>query len=208
MKNKETRQTFEAIEFRESDGSPTLTGYAALYNSETDLGYFRETILPGAFKRSLETPESDVRALWNHDTSFILGRAKAGTLRVFEDERGLGFELNLPDTQAGRDTAISVKRGDITGMSFGFAVRDEEWDRSDGDLRKLKDIELYEISPVTFPAYADTTVAMRSLENFRAEVSAGTNTATPLRRSSNTERERQEMRKYQQKKYESKYENA
>jgi len=206
---KETRfQTTQSIEIRAEDGqTPVLRGYAALYNSETDLGHFREVILPGAFTRTLDEEYSDIRALWNHDSSSVLGRTKSGTLKVEEDERGLKFELTLPDTTTGRDTAISVQRGDVTGMSFGFEVRQEEWERDGDNIRKLKDIELYEISPVTFPAYPDTTVAMRSLETFRAEESAGSNhrnASCPL----SVERERQEMRKYQQTKYQSKYENA
>jgi HK97 family phage prohead protease len=148
--------------------SRTIAGYAAVFNSETDIGgQFRETIAPGAFKASLA---SDVRALFDHDSSHVLGRTKAGTLRLTEDERGLAVEIDLPDTQAGRDLRVSMERGDIDGMSFGFRVTDQEWDeRGDIPLRTIRGVELFEVSVVTFPAYADTEVALRSLNEAKDE---------------------------------------
>lgn len=171
-------QTATAVEIREADNSPgILTGYAAVYDSETDLGWFREVIRPGAFTRAV-SEEQDVRALWNHETGIILGRTSAGTLTLTEDARGLAFELTLPDTQAGRDAATSIRRRDITGMSFGFQVAKARWieeEARDSELREILDLNLFEISPVTFPAYADTDVGLRSLETFQAERAGKTN---------------------------------
>jgi HK97 family phage prohead protease len=148
--------------------SRTIAGYAAVFNSETDIGgMFREQIAPGAFKPSLS---ADVRALFDHDTSHVLGRTKAGTLRMAEDDHGLAVEIDLPDTQTGRDLRESMARGDIDGMSFGFRVTKQEWDESgEVPLRTIREVELFEVSVVTFPAYADTEVALRSLEDARKE---------------------------------------
>jgi HK97 family phage prohead protease len=149
--------------------SRTIAGYAAVFNSETDIGgMFREQIAKGAFKPSLN---ADVRALFDHDTSHVLGRTKAGTLRMSEDDHGLAVEIDLPDTQTGRDLRESMARGDIDGMSFGFRVTKQEWDESgEVPLRTIREVELFEVSVVTFPAYADTEVALRSLEDARKEV--------------------------------------
>lgn len=148
--------------------SRTIAGYAAVFNSETDIGgMFREQIAPGAFKSSLS---ADVRALFDHDTSHVLGRTKAGTLRMSEDAHGLAVEIDLPDTQTGRDLRESMARGDIDGMSFGFRVTKQEWDESgETPLRTIREVELFEVSVVTFPAYADTEVALRSLDEARKE---------------------------------------
>jgi HK97 family phage prohead protease len=173
--NKELRffTTAPGIELRAAaDGSPgTLEGYAAVYDQETDLGYFREVIRPGAFSRAIRENQ-DTRALWNHDTGAILGRRSAGTLSIEEDSKGLKFSLTLPDTTTGRDAAVSIQRGDITGMSFGFSVTSARWleeKDKDTELREILDLDLFEISPVTFPAYADTEVGLRSRDQFRAE---------------------------------------
>ena len=199
MNEKEIRfQTSSPLEIRAAEESPgILTGYAAVYNSITEIGsYFREVIRPGAFTRAIRDNQ-DVRALWNHESGIVLGRRSAGTLSISEDERGLKFELTLPDTTAGRDAAVSVKRGDISGMSFGFQVVTARWlEEADEDteLRELLDLDLIEVSPVTFPAYADTEVGVRSRDKFRAERSASNptrNASSPL----SIERERQEMRK-------------
>jgi HK97 family phage prohead protease len=147
------------------DGKATrVGGYAAKFDSESvDLGGFVERIAQGAFSGSMD---KDIRALWNHDTNHVLGRRSAGTLRLVEDTVGLAFELDLPDTQAGRDVAVSIERRDVTGMSFGFAVRKDQWAKI-GDkrwLRTLLDVDLMEISPTGFPAYQSTEVGMRSTD--------------------------------------------
>ncbi len=134
-----------------------LSGLAAVFDSEADLGDFLEVIRPGAFAGSLQRND-DVRALWNHDTSQPLGRVSNGTLRLSETGEGLSFELDLPDTTIGRDTWALAQRGDVSGMSFGFRVVRQRWTSGPGgrDLRELLEIDLIEISPVTFPAYSAT----------------------------------------------------
>lgn len=157
----EKRSMMQAPELRADDGKKTVKGYAAVFNSQTDIGgYFRESIAPGAFKDAIG---GDVRALVDHDSGRVIGRTKAGTLRLSEDERGLAVEIDLPDTTDGRDLAALVERGDIDGMSFGFNVTHDEWDET-GDIpvRTIHAVELHEVSAVTWPAYADTTLAMRS----------------------------------------------
>ncbi len=101
----------------------------------------------------------------NHDASLILGRTRSGTLRLSQDETGLAFECDLPDTQAARDLAVSIERSDIDQCSFGMFVDDQEWENApDGTwLRTIKAASLYDVSPTTFPAYPATNVAMRSV---------------------------------------------
>ena len=160
---------FPGDEFRADtgeNGQLRIGGYAATFNSETVIGnYFREVILPGAFTKTLQ--ESDVRALFNHNNDYVLGRKKNGTLRLREDERGLPFECDLPDTQFARDLHTSIKRGDIDAMSFRFRVIKETWTESpdlDGlALRELVEVHLIEVSPVTFPAYEATEVEARAI---------------------------------------------
>lgn len=138
-----------------------LTGYAATFGTETRILDFHETIAPGAFAASLRS-NPDVLCLVDHDPSRVLGRTKSGTLRLSEDERGLKFELDVPDTSAGRDVLALATRGDLGGMSFGFSVP-EGGDNWQGDKRELRNVVLHEISVVqSFPAYGGTTVQARS----------------------------------------------
>ena len=162
---KQERRTLHSefrVEQRE-DGKKLIRGHAAVFNVETDLGWFRERIAPGAFRESIET--DDVRALFNHDSNFVLGRNKAGTLVMREDERGLYVEIDPPDTQAARDLVTSIERGDISQMSFGFQTIKDSWETEENaakDLRTLEKVKLWDVSPVTFPAYQETDVAVRS----------------------------------------------
>ncbi|RVI95670.1 HK97 family phage prohead protease [Sinorhizobium medicae] len=138
-----------------------LTGYAATFNQETRISDFREKIAPGAFAASLRS-NPDILALVDHDPSRVLARTKSGTLRLSEDDRGLKFEIDLPDTSAGRDVLALATRGDLGGMSFGFTVPDggDSWQ---GDKRELRSVMLHEISVVqSFPAYGGTSVQARS----------------------------------------------
>lgn len=138
-----------------------LSGYIARFDSEARIGTFTETIKPGAFRASI-TSGRDILALADHDTSRVLGRTKSGTLELREDEAGLAFTLQLPDTQAGRDLAALAERGDLGGCSFGFTVP-SGGDAWNGDHRELRSVELHEVSIVqSWPAYPDTTVALRS----------------------------------------------
>lgn len=152
---------------RRAEGTPVLVGHAAVFNATSlDLGGFREIVAPGAFAATIV--EDDIRALFNHDPSMILGRNRARTLRLQEDSRGLAFEVDLPDTQLARDLAVSIERGDISGNSFGFQTLEDRWERTDsGELRTLVRVRLADISPVTYPAYPQTDLAMRSLEAWR-----------------------------------------
>lgn len=165
----ETRSLVMPVEHRQSGDTVTVAGYAAVFNSEADFGgYFREVIAPGAFAATLKT--ADVRAYFDHDRGRVLGRKSAGTLRLHEDERGLAVEIDLPDTTDGRDVQTLIKRGDVSGMSFGFIVRKQQWDETvEPPLRTLQQIELREVSIVSEPAYDDTSIALRSLEHLRDE---------------------------------------
>ncbi len=158
------RRAFEVGELRvvREEGKPVrVGGYAVVWESESvDLGGFTERVARGAFQSSLG---GDIRAHWNHDTSIVLGRSTAGTLRLTEDDRGLGFELDLPDTQAGRDAAVSVERRDVTGMSFGFRTIKDAWAKVNSKwLRTLLEANISEVSICAYPAYQATEVGMRS----------------------------------------------
>ncbi len=153
-----------AVEESDSaDGELRVEGYAAVFDQETDIaGLFREVVRPKAFRKTLK--ESDQVALWNHDTSKPLGRTSNKTLELKEDEHGLSMSLDMSDTTWGHDAHTAIKRGDVQGMSFGFEVIKEGWDEKDqlSPLRELKEIRLFEVSPVTFPAYAGTEVEARA----------------------------------------------
>lgn len=154
---------------RATDDKPaTITGIAALYydgtpNSEFDFyGHFTERIMPGAFDRAIR--EDDVRALFNHNENLILGRTRAGTLRLSSEPTGLGYSVDVPDTSAGRDVATSIERGDVTGSSFSFIATDSRWLKVDEvDIREIISVRLLDVSPVTYPAYENTSVGMKSL---------------------------------------------
>jgi hypothetical protein len=157
----ERRSLATAPELRAGDNGKTIAGYAAIFNDVADIGgSFREVIAPGAFK---DTLDGDIRALVDHDSGRVIGRSKAGTLRLNEDNRGLAVEIDLPDTTDGRDLSVSLERGDISGMSFGFRVTHDEWDET-GDIptRTIRAVELFEVSAVAFPAYEGTELALRS----------------------------------------------
>jgi HK97 family phage prohead protease len=164
----ETRVFLNDFEVRETADGMTLTGYAARFNEPSEPLPFIERIAPGAFKRSLRA-KNDIKLLWNHSSSDILGSTRSGTLRLSEDELGLRVEADLPDTQAGRDAKVLIQRGDVTGFSFGFTVpvNGDSWN-SEGTERTLKSVRLLEVSTgVAFPAYPSTngTAQVRSLED-------------------------------------------
>ena len=143
----------------------TLYGYAALFNSETNLGEFSEVIRPGAFARTLSAPTAaNIKAVYEHDHRSLLGKVGSSTLRLREDEKGLAFELDLPDTTLGRDLAELVKRGDVSGCSFGFIPSKETWL---DNLRELRDVDLFEITLTASPAYPETSVQVRSKQPLR-----------------------------------------
>jgi len=165
----ETRVHDIDFEMREDAGSNgmSFTGYAAVFDSPSEpIGPtgFIEQIKPGAFKRSLQA-RNDIKLLFNHDTGQVLGSTRAGTLQLREDGVGLLATATFPDTQLGRDTATLIRRGDIGKMSFGFRVPagGDSWN-ADGSQRSLNQVNLHEISIVSFPAYQSTTVQMRSVD--------------------------------------------
>src|SRR6056297_337557 len=162
----ETRQITANLEVREVDGGMLLEGYAARFNEFSEPLPFREKIAPGAFQRSLKS-RNDVKLLWNHDSSTVLGSTRSGTLRLYEDAQGLRVEADLPDTQAGRDAKTLIQRGDVTGFSFGFTVpRGGDMWNEDGSERTLTSVRLFEVSTgVAFPAYPTTngTATVRGL---------------------------------------------
>ena len=152
------------VEATESDGM-RFTGYAAVFNSDSEPLPFIERIMPGAFKRSLKA-RNEVKLFKNHNMDEVLASTRSKTLRLTEDSKGLLAEATLPDTTAGRDLAVLMKRGDVHAMSFGFSVpaKGDSWS-DDGMTRQLKEIRLHEVSIVTgFPAYEATTASVRSLD--------------------------------------------
>jgi HK97 family phage prohead protease len=148
----------------------TIIGHAAVFGKlSEDLGGFRETISPNAFDDVLE---NDTRAYFNHDPNFILGRVKSGTLRLKTTEKGLQYELDVPNTQAGRDLLVSMERGDVSQSSFAFTIADDSWQSTpDGEVRTINKVaRLYDVSPVSLPAYPDANdlqVAQRGLINYK-----------------------------------------
>jgi len=164
----ETRTLTRPVEVRAAQNGRTIGGYAAVFNSTADIGgSFREVIAPGAFASAMS---ADVRALIDHDSGRVIGRTTAGTLRLSEDATGLAVEIDLPDTTDGRDLAVLMERGDVSGMSFGFIVTKQTWDET-GPIptRTIEAVDLREVSVVAFPAYDDTSIALRDLDSARKE---------------------------------------
>ena len=173
--DKELRTLLQTVELRESDtGVRKLEGYAVKWEQLSQkLGYFyrfQEKFSKGAFTESLKNDTQ--RALWNHNTDIVLGNTKSNTLTLREDDIGLKFEVDLPNTSWGNDVYESVKRGDVDGVSFGFTQQIEEWDESDPDniIRTIGKAKLFEISPTPFPAYeGSSTVSTRSADDVYKE---------------------------------------
>lgn len=166
----------EELEVRQLDGqAPVIAGYGVVFNSWSEVmtdgrgRKFRERVAPTAFDRVLKSG-SDIMALWSHDRSKPLGRLRNGTLRLVKDARGIRLEIDPPTTSWGADAVESIRRGDVAGMSFAFAIEGasgDTWSRGGPDgiaERTLLDAELYEFSPVTEPAYPATSVSVRSVE--------------------------------------------
>lgn len=165
------RRNFPVTELRaitDDNGLRHIVGYAAVFNTlSEDLGWFREKIQPGAFAESIT--KDDIRALWNHDSNFVMGRNKAKTLSLKEDERGLKIDILPSEAQWMKDLMMSMDRGDVDQMSFGFRTLIDQWETTDkkDEIRTLIKVQLFDVSAVTFPAYPDTTVGLRSLEQYR-----------------------------------------
>ena len=173
-KNKMEKRIYD-IETRidsTEDGKDIVVGHASMYNTRSEFMGFYETIEEGAFTDDL-IKSSDVRALINHDQNLILARNTSGTLKLEADAQGLRYEFEMPETSYGKDLAVSMKRGDITQSSFAFTVEKDDWSTDDNgnDLRTIKKIKrLYDVSPVTYPAYQDAndlTIAQRGLAEYK-----------------------------------------
>lgn len=157
-----------------------IVGYAAIFDSlSEDLGGFVERIRAGAFARAIKLRQ-DVHALYNHDPNVVLGRVKNGTLRLAEDKVGLHFECDLPNTQTARDCHASIARGDVDQCSFSFTLVEDKWTNG-GKMRELLDVDLVDVSPVTFPAYESTSVQARTGQ--RSDRTTGVYTFTRSRES-------------------------
>lgn len=162
MKEKIEIRSFP-VEFRADAENPKLMGHAALFDVlSEDLGGFKEQIRKGAFANSIQV--DDIRALFNHDSNYVLGRNTSGTLRLTEDDLGLAIEITPPETQFAKDLMALIGRGDINQMSFGFIVNVDEWDNTDPKnvIRTLVDVSLWDVSPVTYPAYPQTEIGIKS----------------------------------------------
>ena len=164
----ETRRiTFNEFELRaapQGDGM-SFSGYAAVFNSDSEPLPFIERIAPGAFAKSLKS-RNNIRMYMNHDSSMLLGTTRSKTVRLAEDTKGLFVDADLPDTSVGRDLSVLMQRGDVDSMSFGFTVPQggDRWS-DDGSRRELRQIRLFEVSVVTgFPAYAATSASVRSFD--------------------------------------------
>ena len=152
------------LEVRRVGETARITGYTAVFNKDADImGMFTEHVAPGAFKKTIK--DGDIRALQNHDPNFVLGRTKSGTLKLAEDTRGLHYNIdaNLRKTTV-RDLVEDIERGDISQSSFGFLAVHDEWDyQTEPPKRTLLENRLFDVSPVTFPAYEDTDAQMNAL---------------------------------------------
>lgn len=164
----ETRRiTFNEFELRagQAGDGMSFSGYAAVFNSDSEPLPFIERIAPGAFAKSLKS-RNNIRMYMNHDSSMLLGTTRSKTVRLAEDSKGLFVDADLPDTSVGRDLSVLMQRGDVDSMSFGFTVPQggDRWS-DDGTRRELRQIRLFEVSVVTgFPAYAATSASVRSLD--------------------------------------------
>jgi hypothetical protein len=149
-----------------------IEGYAAVFGKRSlNLGGFKETVRAGCFSRAVKE-DQDVFGMFNHDANLVLGRTSARTMRIAEDSQGLHYDIDVADTTVGRDVHKHIERGDITGCSFSFSIPDKEKGQrfekgadDDGSailMRDLLDVDLYDVGPVTMPAYPDTLVSARS----------------------------------------------
>ena len=152
------------LETREENGERIIEGYAALYDNETNIGPFKESISRGAFDNVLD---NDVRALINHDPSLVLGRTSSGTLELTSDDVGLKYRVKLGNQQYATDLYESIQRGDISQSSFAFTIKDQTWseDRSSRSVDEVA--QLLDVSPVTYPAYKEATVVAREEEQVK-----------------------------------------
>lgn len=162
---------------KRDDGKPIIAGYGAVfYDGTPDTEYklwddMVERIMPGAFDRAI-SEQHDVRGLFNHDPNHVLGRTKSGTMKLSIDAKGLAYEIEPGDTGVSRDVQIHLERGDVSGSSFSFVPTEAQWIEQVKDgktiyIREVRSVDLYDVGPVTFPAYESTTAGVRSQEEAR-----------------------------------------
>ena len=165
MEKRQLRSIPTKFETREDGENPTIEGYFAVFNSNYEIAPgMSESIAPGAFSRTLS---NDVRALINHDTTLVLGRTKANTLELREDSHGLWGKITInPNDGDAMNLYERVKRGDVDQCSFGFDLKEQDTEiRDDGAVHwTIKDLDLFEVSCCTFPAYEQTNISARSKE--------------------------------------------
>ena len=162
------RMVTRKVGYRQDGGEQSkIAGLAAVYYDGTPETEFQlwegavERIMPGTFARALGG-EDEVVALYNHDPNLVLGATKSGTLRLSDSPEGLRYEIDTPDTQVGRDLVETLRRGDVNGSSFSFALLDVHWIVEDGvDVRVISGVRLSDVGPVTFPAYEATESQLR-----------------------------------------------
>jgi HK97 family phage prohead protease len=182
MRDLELRNHSGAVELRAGGKGSVLAGYASVFNKlSQNLGGFVERVDPAAFNKSL-ADGVPVVGRFNHEDNYLLGTTEGGTLRLLVDGTGLHYEIDLPDTSAGRDVKVLAERGDLTRSSFAFRTLDDEWDLTPEGfpLRTLLSVQLVDVAPVVNPAYRDTTTGLRSfaaafgvpLEEVQAEARA------------------------------------
>jgi HK97 family phage prohead protease len=164
------------MEFRaqdRADTTPTLSGHPAVYDMlSEDLGGYREKIAPGAFDQTL-ADNNDVYALWNHNPDFVIAAQQDGSLRLATDERGLRSEIDPMNTQTINDLVVTpIRQGKINKMSFAFEVQTADWETLNGvEIRVIRQVRLFDVSPVTYPAYSQTDISARTLEHLIAGAS-------------------------------------
>lgn len=181
MSKRHRRYTTSPIEVRDPvDAAPVISGYAAVFNQETVIGaVFREVIRPGAFSEAVKNPSQELKALLNHNPDKVLGAISSGTLRLSEDSHGLRYEvdINTEDTEA-MSALAKIRRGDVNKSSFGFMVPQggDKVDHKSGQLplREILRADLFDVSPVTYPAYSGTSsMSLRSSEEVEADHAVG-----------------------------------
>ena len=179
MTNRPQEQRFYEgeVEYRTQGSEPVVEGYAAVFNKYTKpFGTFKEAVMEGAFTRTLNSGK-DIVVLLSHQPHAFLGRTATGTAKVAEDSNGLHYQVRLPNTQAGRDVAELIERGDIRGSSFGFGKptgNQAKWSMVNGErVRQLHELSLVDVGPTPYPAYEDSTAQVRTaLEGLAEEVEA------------------------------------
>ena len=187
MKNKKEIRMLPIQELRIDDSlDGKIVGHASVFDSwsETLGGIFpfKEIVRKGTFTETIKF--DDIRALFNHDPNFVLGRNKAGTLELEEDEIGLRVVITPPDTSWANDLIKNLRRGDISQMSIGFIVLEDTWGTQDGiDIREIKKVQLFDVSIVTYPAYTQTDVGVRAMESYKAYRSQLDNAQNEVKRA-------------------------